>query len=480
MDGGGGSQAHRAEAERWLTAAAKLLATRDFHGARTFAIRVRESDPGLDLADHMLAVVDVLLAGESRVVSDQPDWYAVLQLGHFTQNLELIASHFRRLAVLLAPDRNRFPFADQALRLASDAWSVLSSPGKKAAYDSELKLGLLGQLGNQTPPSRNVRGSDGHAPPAEDERPFFGNGTPVQPRPIRPASQATESASASFWTACPYCFYLYEYPRVYAECVLRCQNCKRAFQAVAVPSPPVSEKDTHFSCWGFFPIGFPGLLNQSEGASGWMPMSPMVACPAPGQEPTSQAGRKGSKAGQKPAPRVYYDDDDDDDDVYVELSESSEDSGEEWGSKRKTRRVGKKSLGSRSAASRVPIERTRRRNADVGEQGNGGIGDDVVSGTAAKGGDRAESSKKATELSKKPTGSSTRKQSGKAAMGKLDLNVEFSNEVEEPARVVSQGNRTGNGEEDNIEGTGFFEGLDEFLSSLPILSVVNDDKVKAS
>ncbi|KAF8032074.1 hypothetical protein BT93_D1091 [Corymbia citriodora subsp. variegata] len=477
MDGGS-SQGHRAEAERWLTAAAKLLATRDFQGARTFAIRARESDPGLEYADLMLAVVDTLLAGESRV-SDQPDWYAVLQLGHLTENLELIATHFRRLALLLNPERNRFPFVDQALRLVSDAWSVLSNPSKKALYDSELKLGLLGQLGNQTPPSRNVRGSDGNAS-VENERPFFGNGTPVQPRSTRPASQATVSVSASFWTACPYCFYLYEYPRVYAESVLRCQNCKRAFQAVAIPSPPVSEKDTHFSCWGFFPIGFPGVPNQTGAASGWMPMTHMVACPAPGEE-TPQGGRKGGNAGQRPAPRVYYDEDDDDeDDVYVELSESSEDSGEEWGSKRKTRRVGKKSLGNKSAANRAPIERTRRRNADAGEQGNVGGGDDGVSGTAAKGGERTESIKKATESSKKATGSSTRKQSGKGGMGKLDLNVEFSNEVEEPARVVSQGNRAGNGEEDNSEGTEFFEGLDEFLSSLPILSGVNDDKVKAA
>ncbi|XP_030464884.1 uncharacterized protein LOC115684283 [Syzygium oleosum] len=477
MDGGG-SQGHRAEAERWLTAAAKLLATRDFQGARTFAMRARESDPGLEDADHMLAVVDTLLAGEPRAVGGggEPDWYAILQLGHLTQSLELIATHFRRLALLLSPDRNRFPFADQALRLAFDAWSVLSNPSKKALYDNELKLSLLGQLGNQTPPSRSVRGADGNAP-AEDERPVFGNGTPVQPRATRPASQATVSVSASFWTACPYCFYLYEYPRVYAECVLKCQNCKRAFQAVAMPSPPVSEKDTHFSCWGFFPIGFPGLPSRTEGASGWMPMSHMVACPAPGQG-TTQGGPKGGSAGQRPAPRVYYDDDDDD--VYVELSESSDDSGEEWGSKRKTRRVGRKSQGRKSAANRVPIERTRRGNADAGEQGDVGGGDNVVSGTAAKGGERTESSKKSTESSKKATGSSTRKQTGKGGMGKLDLNVEFSNEVEEPARVVSQGNRAGNGEEDNSEGTEFFEGLDEFLSSLPILSVVNDDKVKAA
>ncbi|XWS68234.1 hypothetical protein CRYUN_Cryun04dG0073000 [Craigia yunnanensis] len=77
---------------------------------------------------------------------------------------------------------------------------------------------------------------------------------------------------------------------------------------------------------------------------------------------------------------------------------------------------------------------------------------------------------------------SGRKQMGRGTkdLGKLDLNVEFSNEVEEPVPGSSVGNQAGYREEDNIEGNGFFEGLDEFLSSLPILSVVGDDKVKAT
>ncbi|KAL5102381.1 hypothetical protein RYX36_006708 [Vicia faba] len=64
-------------------------------------------------------------------------------------------------------------------------------------------------------------------------------------------------------------------------------------------------------------------------------------------------------------------------------------------------------------------------------------------------------------------------------LGKLDLNVECSNKAEEPSREVRnrEANATGNAE-NNIEGIGFFEGLDEFLSSLPILNAVADDKVK--
>ena len=67
-------------------------------------------------------------------------------------------------------------------------------------------------------------------------------------------------------------------------------------------------------------------------------------------------------------------------------------------------------------------------------------------------------------------GSGMRRGAGATELGKLDLNVEFSNEVEEPiAAGVSEGNWAGHRVEDNIKGIGFFEGLNEFLSSLPIL-----------
>ncbi|KAI4367171.1 hypothetical protein MLD38_022939 [Melastoma candidum] len=89
------------------------------------------------------------------------------------------------------------------------------------------------------------------------------------------------------------------------------------------------------------------------------------------------------------------------------------------------------------------------------------------------------------ESSKKAVGNPAQKRAGRGAkeLGKLDLNVELSNDqVEEPVRNAAEGSSrgAGHGMEDTIEGTGFFEGLDEFLSSLPILSVVGDDKVKAA
>ncbi|KAK2991140.1 hypothetical protein RJ640_029433 [Escallonia rubra] len=54
------------------------------------------------------------------------------------------------------------------------------------------------------------------------------------------------------------CYNLYEYPRVYEDCCLRCQNCQRAFHASVISALPslVSGKDAHCYCWGFFPMGF--------------------------------------------------------------------------------------------------------------------------------------------------------------------------------------------------------------------------------
>jgi curved DNA-binding protein CbpA len=505
---------NRAEAERWLSIAERLLMTSDFHGAKSFAIRARDSDPRtrMESADQIIAVADTLIAGESRITDGQPNWYAILQLVQPTQSLELIATQFRRLAILLSPERNRLGFADQAFRLVADAWSVLSHPSKKADFDHALSIFLASE---STQPQLSVRRSprtkDGKAVPSDEDRPNFNHvtestgqsrptpewigqsrPTPESTRQSRPTPESTEqsrptpepttrqsrptpepttrqsrrptpepttrqsrptpesnrqsrptpestrqetrpaeSESPSFWTACPYCYVLYEYPKVYEECTLRCQKCKMAFHAVMIPSPPVTDKDTYFCCWGFFPIGL--TCNDSSGSSKWTPISPVFACPV---QAAGGANRNVSKP--KSAPRVYYDDQD----ALLEVSDSSEDSDDEWGSNRRKRKAKKRASAS-AYAKKAQNERVRK------VQSNAASGETLE-------GSKAEASKKLGG------GAGTR---GAAELGKLDLNVEFSNEAEEPAR----GTNAGNGEEDNIEGIGFFEGLDEFLSSLPIL-----------
>lgn len=199
------------EAERLLEICEQLLQKRDLKGSRELAIVAQETEPLLEGSDQILAIVDVLEAAEKplNLNNHHLDWYAILQVDRNVQDLNLIKKQYRRLALLLHPDKNPFTFADLAFKLVSDAWAVLSDPAQKAQYDEGFNDGLGRGPGN-------------------------------------------------FWTACPYCYNLYEYPNVYEGCCLMCQNCEKSFHGGSIPTMPpiVPGKEAYYVSWGMFPMGF--------------------------------------------------------------------------------------------------------------------------------------------------------------------------------------------------------------------------------
>ncbi|KAL3515490.1 hypothetical protein ACH5RR_022392 [Cinchona calisaya] len=624
----GGSATTRAEALRWLAIAEKLLAGRDLVGSKSFAARARESDPTLIYADQIIAVADTLLAGDKRI-NNLPDWYSVLQLTpHQSRDAELIAGQYRKLALLLNPQKNSLPFADQAFTLVVSAWQVLSNPSSKNMYDNELvahlrvnqvSLGfnpvssgvsreqvnyqpfeinfqVMPQPQHQHQPQYGMFREPQPPPPSqilpqqqnlsrEPMTQFFPQQNlsreqvrqpqpqpqpqpPPQPQPhpqpqpppqpqsqpqqlrketfmgsnvthnfssnvgnigttsnnnnnveddddeendddgdgdvnvreeARRGDRTSEDGELSFWTACPYCYYMYEYPNVYVECTLKCQNCRSAFQGVAIPSPPpiVDGQDAYFCCWGLMPLGVSmGVLERHrEKGAIWTPFSPMFNCPSGmgnngnvgnwdnfggwnvNDGNNNAAGPRSGNVGFRKrgsGPRVYVDNED----VFLEYSDPSEESDDaDWRNetkKKKTKVVKKKGTG-------TPGRRGRPPKVDKGKNLEGGSSENVQEGLVVQEGVGVVNASP-VDSSKKGAATNARRHSARVAkdFGKLDLNVEFNNEVEEPARRVIQGNGAGRGEEDIIEGGGFFEGLDEFLSTLPILNVVGDDKVKVA
>ncbi|XP_018858558.1 uncharacterized protein LOC109020531 [Juglans regia] len=253
----------RAEAERLLGIAEKLLHNRDLVGSRDFAILAQETEPLLEGSDQILAVVDVLLAAEKRI-NNHLDWYSILQIDRRSDDPDLIKKQYRRLALLLHPDKNKFPLADQAFKLVADAWAVFNDHSRKSNYDNELGIFAKVDL-NLQQPKLPVRRSQ----PPINRKDLYRNSN------ISFSSGANESMEdqrlrlSSFWTMCPYCYNLYEYPRVYEGCCLRCQSCHRAFEAVLITSLPplVPGQDAYYCCWGAFPMGFVGGNSDSAGKS---------------------------------------------------------------------------------------------------------------------------------------------------------------------------------------------------------------------
>ncbi|KZV50945.1 hypothetical protein F511_13142 [Dorcoceras hygrometricum] len=552
----------RAEAMRWLNISEKLLSGRDLMGSKSFATRARDADPTLAPAEEILTIVDTLLVGDSRIRNNQQDWYSILRLTpQQGQDSELVAARYRNLALILNPQRSKYPLAEEAFRLVVDAWSVLSNPSRKAIYDKELSFyfhahqqqqqpdpfhkhsttmpqnfiffgsgdsstvaqpGIHAagsnffrdqQLPTQTQEQNLVdvplgsslfygSGSKSSQEPAYKQAPpsytdFSGNATrasrsiqePVNDKrkqPMEDYSNATDKDNADagetveddevnededededealpFWTACPYCYYMYQYSGVYSDCTLRCQNCRRAFQALKIPAPPpvMAGQEAYFCCWGFFPLGvsMENWGKHKSASSTWSPFSPMFSGPRNGNEKGAEVKNSG--------PRVYVDEDE----VFVEISDSSG-SDNDWQNDRqpKNKKVksvkGQETNGMRPTSSAKKVQDDKHKNFNVGDAFALRDGVEMPNEIAS-------------EPSKKGRTVNARKQPNRVAknFGKLDLNVEYNNETEKPAPKVAQGNGTGRGEDDNIEGIGFFEGLDEFLTSLPILNVVGDDKV---
>jgi hypothetical protein len=217
------------EAERLLGVAEKLLQQRDLNGCKEFAILAQEAEPLLEGSDQILAICDVLIAAEKRINNNHRDWYSILQLDRRSDDLDFIKKQYRRLALLLHPDKNKFAFADHAFKLVSDAWAILSDVARKSHFDKEHNLFNKVDLSNPNSSKLPVR---------------------------RGSSNGPDSRSATFWTACPYCYLLCEYPRVYENCCLRCEKCRKAFHAVWVQSlpPMVPGREAYYCCWGFFPV----------------------------------------------------------------------------------------------------------------------------------------------------------------------------------------------------------------------------------
>uniref|UniRef100_A0A7N0TVW5 J domain-containing protein n=1 Tax=Kalanchoe fedtschenkoi TaxID=63787 RepID=A0A7N0TVW5_KALFE len=657
----------RDEAVRWINLALKLLVNRDLVGTKTFAIRAKEADPTTGYVEEILAVVDTLMAGQQQI-NGRYDWYGVLQVGRMCGDAEMVAGQYRRLALLLNPQRNGLPFAEEAFGLVTEAWSVLSNPLRKSLYDNELSWLDSGASGGvrvqqhqflpmqshsqqqstqvvspvrvqphqhqqqhhhhqqqQQPQPHVVTPVIGQPQPRQQQQPqqqvhylpqFQPRPQPQpqpqpqaqpqpQPRPQtqsrpqahqtqprgqpqqqkereqgpqvqqqkepqqRPQGQqpqqrlqenasvqegphppvwktpsrneeeeeeveveveveedevvpdplgADEAEVSTFWTACPYCYHLFEYLKEYEDCTLRCQikNCRRAFHGSAVAAPPEikSSKEASFCCWGFFPVGAtPIFLNSEKNKSGvhsWLPFSPMFPCPMDprkGAAPVAPNGGFGGASNRKsvqakPKAVIY----DDDEYALMDLSDLSDDSDADWRSngigRRKKRGRGRppkrKSSLSKSSKRRT-AEKSTSAITDAGDHARGSNRNTQDAFANEGAADASESG--VTIMSIKSgsngNGSLLKKASGKNPkdLGKLDLNVEFNNEVEEAVSTKSGMTNAGasgvavnstaagpsNGVEENIEAEGmFFEGLDEFLNSLPILSAVGDDKVKAA
>ncbi|KAI3850001.1 hypothetical protein MKX03_015346 [Papaver bracteatum] len=81
----------------------------------------------------MLSTFDVYLSVKNKV-SGEADWYGILGVSQYSDD-ETVRKQYKKLALMLHPDKNQSVGEDGAFKLISEAWSLLSDRTKRAAYD---------------------------------------------------------------------------------------------------------------------------------------------------------------------------------------------------------------------------------------------------------------------------------------------------------------------------------------------------------
>ncbi|KAJ4810261.1 hypothetical protein LUZ62_022827 [Rhynchospora pubera] len=130
-------ECNRDEAERAKEIAKKKFEQRDFNGAKRFALKAQTLFPPLDGISLFITTIDVHLMAES-MVGDEKDWYAIMSLSPSSDDSTL-KKQYRNLALQLHPDKNKFPGAECAFKLVTNAFNVLKDKSKRQMFDKKRK-----------------------------------------------------------------------------------------------------------------------------------------------------------------------------------------------------------------------------------------------------------------------------------------------------------------------------------------------------
>ncbi|KAK4779369.1 hypothetical protein SAY86_006897 [Trapa natans] len=192
-------ECNKEEALRAKEMAEIRLAKGEFSGALRVAQRAQRLFPELENISQLLAVCEVHTSAE-KMFGSEKDWYGVLQIEKTADEMAIM-KQYRKLALLLHPDKNKFAGSEAAFKLIGEAKRILSDREKRSLYDIKL-------------------------------RSFSNNGQQYMP-PYVPnkKSVAVPRKVESFLTVCSTCRVEHWYLKELLGREVRCQTCRTLFKA---------------------------------------------------------------------------------------------------------------------------------------------------------------------------------------------------------------------------------------------------------
>ncbi|XP_023635153.1 pollen-specific leucine-rich repeat extensin-like protein 2 [Capsella rubella] len=130
-------ECNKDEARRAMDIAARRVSESDYNGAKKFVNKAQTLYPNLDGLKQVLMMIDVYIFASDKT-NGEADWYGVLGVDPLADD-DAVKRQYKKLALLLHPDKNKFKGAEGAFKLLSQAWCLLSDKVKRSAYDQKRK-----------------------------------------------------------------------------------------------------------------------------------------------------------------------------------------------------------------------------------------------------------------------------------------------------------------------------------------------------
>ncbi|KAJ0239289.1 Uncharacterized protein HA466_0229620 [Hirschfeldia incana] len=184
-------ECNKDEAIRALDIAKRKVTENDYSGAKTFAVKAQNLYPQLDGLKQVLMLIDVYISAGNKINGGQePDWYGVLGVDPLADD-GAVKKQYRKLALLLHPDKNKCEGAEGAFKLVLEAWSLLSDKVKRIAFDQKRRVVMMKEVKPRKSRKQKQEPKEPKQPPTKKQKPPK---EPKQPATKQPPKQPKQSA----------------------------------------------------------------------------------------------------------------------------------------------------------------------------------------------------------------------------------------------------------------------------------------------
>ncbi|XP_059632654.1 uncharacterized protein LOC132275230 [Cornus florida] len=282
-------ECNKEEAVRAKGIAEKKMQNKDFVGARKFALKAQQLNPGLDNVSQMILACDVHCSAENKVYGNEKDWYGILKIEP-TADETLVRKQYGKFAVLLHPDNKKFAGAADAFRLIGEAKRVLLDSEQRMLHDSKCRTSLRPTAPSWAPQQSNGNSNVGEQPWVQNNRMRSSSQfkSKTQHQQPQQKTQCGSNNRQTFGTLCPFCGTRYEYDIEMLNKFLSGRSCKWSFLGFEIntqSSSPWTNRSQH---------ALPQEKDfPSQGAS-------MVGLQSTFENPNSKVGSQRNVGDQKP------------------------------------------------------------------------------------------------------------------------------------------------------------------------------------